>query len=111
VTTESEQYAPNAFETAILRTMAREHPSLLLDTRDLRILSRKYTGIGSYTDFDCDGSEATESFNLKAPIGMPGVPNGLGAVLFCRGRRPSCLETFTHGEVYWTGASEGFSVG
>ena len=103
--------SPNAFEVAILQAMARERPSLELDLEHLGVRRRKYTGVGSYTDFLCDPSGERRSFGLRAPITVPGVPNGMGAVLFCRGQRPECLETFTHSDVFWTGASDGFSVG
>jgi hypothetical protein len=111
VTGRPEQSSPNAFEVAILQAMARERPSLELDFDHLAVRRRKYTGVGSYTDFLCDSSGERGSFELKAPLTVPGVPKGMGAVLFCRGQRPECLETFTCGEDYWTGASEGFSVG
>jgi hypothetical protein len=102
---------PNPFETAVLQAIARERPALMFDVHDLRVRSRKYSGVGSYTDFVCDESGEPESVSLKAPIAVPGVPSGMGAVLYCRGRRPACLETFTYGNDFWSGASEGFSVG
>jgi len=111
VTTEPEHHEPNAFETAILQAMAREHPSLALDVHRLRVLSRKYTGVGSYTDFVCDESGTQESVSLKARIALPGVPKGMGAVLYFRGQKPAFLETFTYGDDYWTGTFDGFSVG
>ena len=111
VATKPEQSSPNAFEVAILQAMARERPSLELDFNHLAVRRRAYTGVGSYTDFLCAPSGERKSFGLKAPITVPGVPKGMGAVLFCRGQRPECLETFTCGEHYWAGTSEGFSVG
>jgi len=109
VTTESEQHEPNAFENAILRALARETPSL--DVDHLRVRGRKFTGVGSYTDFVCDESGERRSVSLKARISVPGVPNGMGAVLYFHGDRPACLETFTYRDDFWTGAFEGFSVG
>jgi hypothetical protein len=111
VTTPPEQLEPNPFEVAILETMARERPSLVLDLNQLKVRRRRYTGVGSYTDFLCDESGERETVNLKAPIAVPGVPSGMGASLLCRGQRPECLETFTLGDDFWTGAFEGFSVG
>ena len=111
MTTGPEKLTPNAFEIAILEKMAREHPSLILDVDGLRVRRRRYTGVGSYTDFLCDESEERDTVSLKAPIAMPGVPSGMGAILFSCGRRPECLETFTYGDDYWAGAFEGFSVG
>lgn len=111
MTTKPEQQAPNAFESAILLALARERPSLVIDVSRLRVLHRKYTGVGSYTDFACDGSGEREFIHLTAAIAVPGLLQGMGAVLYCRGLKPECLETFTCGEELWTGGSEGFSVG
>lgn len=111
MSTEPKDPVPNAFETAVLEAMARESPSLILDVQHLQVRSRKYSGVGSYTDFVCDEPGERESVSLKASIAVPGVPSGMGAVLYYRGRRPACLETFTCGNDFWTGASEGFSVG
>jgi len=111
VTSEPAPDAPNAFEAAILRALARELPALTLEVEAIRVLDRKYTGVGSYTDFVCDVSGDRELFRLKAPIAMPGVPGGMGAVLYCHSAKPACLETFSIRDAYWTGAFEGFSVG
>jgi hypothetical protein len=111
VTPSLEQTTPNAFEVAILETMARERPSLHLDHAHLQVQSRRYTGVGSYTDFLCDEAGERSTVSMKASIAMPGVPSGMGAVLFYRGEQPTCLETFTYGDDFWTGAFEGFSVG
>jgi hypothetical protein len=111
VTVAPEQSLPNAFESAILEAMARERPSLTLHVDRLRVRSRRFTGVGSYTDFLCDESGERNTVSLKARIAVPGVPNGMGAVLYCCGRGPECLETFTYGDDYWTGAFEGFSMG
>jgi hypothetical protein len=34
----------------------------------------------------------------------------MGAVLFCRGGRPECLEIVTFGDATWDGAFAGFSI-
>ena len=52
--------------------------------------------------------ETTLSPGLKPLIRVPGVPNGMGAVLHCRARRPKCLELFTYGDDIWDGTFEGF---
>lgn len=110
VTTGMEQSQPNAFELAILEAMTRERPSLVIDVDHLRVRSRRYTGVGSYTDFAADDSGEPRTLNLKARIAVPGVPNGMGAILYCRGEQVQCLETFTYGDDSWNGAFEGFSV-
>ena len=111
MTSGPEQSQPNAFELALLQAMTRENPSLGVDLERLHVQARKYTGVGSYTDFDCDESGECRTLNLKARVVVPAVPNGLGAVAYCRGNRVQCLETFTYGDDRWSGAFEGFSVG
>ena len=107
------QLVPNAFELAILERIAAQHPSLRVHIGGLHVLSREFTGVGSYTKFLCDDSarEAPEQhLALDTLIVMPGVPNGMGAVLFCRGDRPTCLETFTYGDDHWDGVYDGYSI-
>ena len=41
---------------------------------------------------------------------MPGVPNGMGAVLLLKGGMPECLELFTYGDDHWEGVYDGFSI-
>lgn len=103
---------PNELELAILDRMASKEPILRESIRQLRVLGRKFTGVGSYTSFECEVPSADEHqrrVGLDASIVMPGVPNGLGAVLFCRGDRPECLEIFTYEEP-WDGVYEGFTI-
>lgn len=111
MTTGTEQSQPNAFERAILTAMTRERPSLVVDVGRLHVRRRRYTGVGSYTDFVCDEAGEERTLSLKAPIAVPGVPNGMGAALYFCGEQPQCLETFTYGDDAWNGAFEGFSVG
>jgi hypothetical protein len=42
---------------------------------------------------------------------MPGVPNGMGAILFCKNGAPELLEIYTNGDVLWDGVFTGFSIG
>jgi hypothetical protein len=41
---------------------------------------------------------------------VPGLVNGMGALLFCRSGRPKCLETYTFGGEHWDGTFVGFSI-
>jgi hypothetical protein len=87
------QLEPNEFEIALLKRFAARDPSLCLDS--LHVLSRKFTGVGSFTQFLCDGSGETKwdrVLHLGAIISMPSVPSGLAAILFCTGSQPNCLE-------------------
>jgi len=107
------QTEPNEFELAILERIASEQPSLRNAAGTLHVLSRKFTGVGSFTNFACDASpESTldQSIALDGLIKMPGVPNGMGAVLFCKGGLPQCLEIFTYGNERWDGIYEGFAM-
>jgi hypothetical protein len=111
VDADPEMLAPNAFEVAILERMARERPSLVLDLEHLRVQRRRYTGVGSYTDFFSDGTGSRDTVKLEARISMPGIRGGMGAALVACGDRPASLETFTCRDEFWSGAFDGFTVG
>jgi hypothetical protein len=107
------QITPNEFEVAILERIAAKSPSLRTCLRHLHVLSREFTGVGSYTNFKCEnnGAQAYEHrVGLDDLIVMPNVQNGMGAVLFCQGDRPKCLETYTFGDELWDGVFEGFVI-
>jgi hypothetical protein len=108
-----EQLELNEFERAVLERISADQPSLRQHVENLHVLSREFTGVGSFTNFTCEDSGSEESeqqFGMNGLIVMPGVPNGMGAVLFCRGGRPKCLETFTYGDNHWDGEFDGFSI-
>jgi hypothetical protein len=103
----------NAFEIAILRRLAGREPSVgSVDA--LEVVSREFTGAGSYTTFKGDESAGgpwdRHHVGLNDLINMPGVPNGMGAVLFFRKGQPACLEVYTFGGEHWDGVHEGFSI-
>ena len=105
------QLEPNEFEATLLKRFATQDPSLSIDS--LHVLSREFTGVGSFTKFLCGGSGETKwdrDLVLGAGISMPGVPSGLGAVLFCAGNQPNCLEIYTFGDEHWDGVYDGFAV-
>jgi hypothetical protein len=107
------QIKPNEFELAILECLARKEPSLRGSVAQLHVLSREFTGVGSFTRFVCKESPADaprQEISLDAIITMPGVPNGMGAVLFCKAGRPTCLEVYTYGNEYWEGLYDGFVI-
>jgi hypothetical protein len=83
-----------------------------LSLTGLHVLSREFTGVGSFTRFQCEDSSRDDKrqVSLGSLIAMPGVPGGMGAVLFCRGDRPECLETYTYGDERWDGTYDGFSI-
>ncbi len=105
------QHQPNQLECAILDRIARDAPWLQGPFSSLHVISREYTGVGGYTNFLCDAPAAADdpSPGLKPLIRVPGVPNGMGAVLWCCGTLPKSLELYTYGDDHWDGTFEGFS--
>ena len=104
------QLEPNEFELAVLARISEAEPSIRPLIGGLHVLSREYTGVGSYTKFRCDPDGSRGHLDMKALISMPGVPNGMGAILWCQAGRPESLETFTYGDDDWNGVFTGFKI-
>lgn len=106
------QLIPNDLELAILDRMARSVPTLAQAIPRLHVLSREYTGVGSYTTFKVDDPiVGTQSpIQLDEVINIPGVPHGLLALLFLEGGKIKFLEIAACGDL-WDGVFEGFSIG
>jgi hypothetical protein len=107
------QLTPNALESAILLKISATHPAANLDVSKLNVLSREYTGVGSYTTFSNSRIEETAQksmFDLPGLIEVAGVAHGMGAILWMRGGRPDCLEIYTYGPDNWDGTFESFSL-
>jgi hypothetical protein len=104
------QLQPNEFEAALLGAYARQDSALGNHISDLHVISREFTGVGSFTEFQHPEVSQERDIVLDAQIQMPGVPNGLGSVLFCRGDQPRCLEIYTFGDEHWDGRYDGFSI-
>jgi hypothetical protein len=106
------QLTPNELEVAVLRTIAGQPQALVTSVEGLHVLSREFTGVGSFTRFNCSEPDTSlrRHVGLDALISLPGVPNGLGAVLHVLGREPQCLEVYTFGTEAWDGTIEGFSI-
>lgn len=108
------QLYPNELELAILEELAREEPALISHLEELHVLSRKYTGVGCYTEFLpiklLSLASGDKQIWLDSMIVVPEVKNGLGAVLFCKHGNPMCLEIYTYGDNYWDGVYSGFSI-
>jgi hypothetical protein len=107
------QTKPNEFELAILDRLVRQEPSIEAPLGELHVISREFTGVGSFTRFMCLESTPAaleDHVGLDALIKMPGVPNGMGAVLFRKGGQPQCLEIFTYGDDHWEGVYDGFAI-
>jgi len=107
------QIEPNEFELAILARIAAKSPSLRPYLRNLHVLSREFSGVGSFTNFKCEIESAQvveQRIGLDDLIVVPNVQNGMGAVLLCQRDRPKCLETYTFGGELWDGVFEGFVI-
>jgi hypothetical protein len=106
------QLTPNELELAILQRLARKVPGLEDVIPRLHVLSRKFSGVGSYTNFNPVETVAVASapVGLHQPIVMPGLTNGLDAILFFDGNRVKSLEIATFGSEPWDGAYQGFSI-
>jgi hypothetical protein len=102
-----------SLNSLILERIAAKTPSLRAYCGNLRVLSREFTGVGSYTNFKCQDKDAKSvelRIGLDDLIVMPNVQNGMGAVLLCQGDQPKCLETYTFGDQLWDGNFEGFII-
>ena len=107
------QLHPNELELAILERIAASAPAIRAATQALHVLSREFSGVGSFTNFQVNEAQYGEPerhLDLDALINVPGVPNGLGAVLFCKGDQPECLEICTYGDDHWDGVYVGFTI-
>lgn len=107
------QLTPDDLELAILRCISKKQPSIVESIEKLHVLSREFAGVGSFTRFHLDDVAAdasTQHVGLDALINVPGVPKGMGAVLFCKGVKPEVLEVYTCGDDHWDGVHDGFSI-
>jgi len=107
------QLTLNEFEAAIFRRLAEDYAVPALAEVSPHVLSRKFTGVGCFTDFDPRSALPKLSdgpMSLRAPISVPGVPNGLSATLFVKAGYPECLEVYAFGEELWNGSTDGFSI-
>lgn len=109
-----DQLALNELETAILDELALEDPLHKMEMKNLHVLSREYTGVGSFTKFQQYSNlnlvGGDRQIGLAAKILVPGLKNGLGAWLFFENKNPSQLEIFTYGEELWNGVFNGFEI-
>src|SRR5262245_6207298 len=64
----------------------------------------------SYTSRASGKHSSSSSRSRIARPRSPGVPNGMGAVLFCRGGRLQFLEVFAYGDDHWAGVYDGFAI-
>ncbi len=113
------QLKPNELEMAILERIVANNPGLKLDLPRLHVLSRKYTGVGSFTEFltshshttpPAAGTVARHTVRALANIIIPGLQYGLGNIAFLLGDELKTLELYTYGDEKWDGTYEGFRI-
>ena len=105
------QLHPNEFEIALLDRLVADNPDVRVTATDLHVVSREFTGVGSFTNFLVKGQPkvARRVLNTSAYVTIPGLQNGLGVVAFYEGDSLT-LETFTAGEETWDGLFDGFKI-
>ena len=112
---QSNEETLNEFEISILKRMADQLPHLLPVISQLTVSLRVQTGVGSFTNFASHSTNVGDTnggpLALDCHISMPGVPNGLGALLFFNANSIALLEIFSYGDDAWTGNWEGYSFG
>jgi hypothetical protein len=105
--------SPTEFEFALLRQFAAEHPQLRIAFESLHVISRDFTGVGSFTTF-LDGistiGPSVSPLSISREIIMPGVPSGMTCLLFCRPGESPVLEVATYGDEHWSGDAAGFDL-
>ena len=103
------QLTPNELEAEVLGVIAKTDQALEQAVDQLHVLSRTYTGVGSFTTFACSSDEPQRDISLGKHIQIPGLSHGLGAVLFLKGNEPCTLEIYAYGE-NWDGTIEGYAL-
>jgi len=103
------QLTPNSFETALLGQLAYCHPALQTIVPSLHVLSREFTGVGSFTEFLVkDHPEVKRQvLDCLVTVRVPGLQLGLGFLAFWEANRLT-LETYTFGDEKWDGVYDGF---
>jgi hypothetical protein len=110
----SGEAALNELEITILTRMADHLPTLFPVIPELVVTHREFTGVGSFTYLA--SHHAAVFYMNKGPLSldshilMPGVKNGMGALLFFKLNSIAFLEIFTYGDDTWTGNLAGYSL-
>jgi hypothetical protein len=103
----------NQLELKVLEHIAQSNHCLNNLIGNLRVSERKFTGCGSYTDFETASAAINipnDDFTLDALISMPDIKNGMGATLFVKDNYISFLEIYVFGGEPWDGTFENFSL-
>jgi hypothetical protein len=106
------QLTPNELEVALLERLLAENPDVHLDIPKMHVLSREYTGVGSFTNFISKSNlmaGARRVLPINVVVLIPGIERGLGAVMFFQHGQPDMLEIVTYDE-RWDGVYDGFRL-
>ena len=107
-----ETFAINELERSLLSAFSRQVPALAPALRDLRVLDREFSGVGTFTTFAPATVQPTVPdgpIGLECLIEIPGIPNGLLASLAIKGRQVEFLEIVAL-DSDWDGRHEGFTI-
>ncbi len=105
------QLHPNELEKALLERLASENPDAQISIAQLHVLSRKFTGVGCFTEFLVKGQPPAlrRVLELAVHVTIPGLQHGLGVVAF-REEDKLTLELYSFGDEMWDGVFDGFAV-
>jgi hypothetical protein len=102
----------NEFELALVSRLLPEIPGVVPNPRDLRVRARSFTDTSSLTIFELPNEVGYGQRGHVGPleIAMPGMPDGLWAVLFTVEGKPACLEISTFKDMPWDGTYAGYVI-
>ena len=107
-----QSFAINELELSLLSEFARQVPALAPVLKELRVVDREFSGVGSFTTF----APATVQvafpdgpIGLKCLIEIPGIPNGLLASITVQDGCVECLEIVAL-QSEWDGQHDGFTL-
>jgi hypothetical protein len=105
------QLTPNDFEIALLGQLSADNANFRLSPSELHVVSREFTGVGSFTNFLVKGQAKVprQVFSMSGSVSIPGLKYGLGVVAFYEGDRLT-LETYSSGDEHWDGVFDGFAI-
>lgn len=79
----------------------------------VRVVKRECTAGGRYVDLECDAYVALKDgpADLQGSfIELPGLPNGMMAVVWIKGRKLRTLELTVYGGDPWDGSERGWRI-
>lgn len=103
----------NELERSVLYKIAVEYPKLKSCLTKLKVVSREFSGMGSFTGFE----PIEQDFGLGNQVlgldnhtmTISNLTSGMGAILFCSHGKPDMLELYTFGEE-WNGGEMKFTI-